>query len=94
MAGARQQNHSTSRHVETLGQSQEDLHKLSERPILNLNDLKTFPLPPDGNQRGEILIDEDEDRGIILAHIIPLNGPPENLMRSLTCLASEGARVK
>ncbi len=40
------------------------------------------------------MVDEDEDRGIILAHIIPLNGPPEHLMRPLTCLAGESARIK
>jgi hypothetical protein len=32
------------------------------------------------------LVDEDKDRGVILAHIIPLNGPPEHLMRPLTNL--------
>jgi hypothetical protein len=94
MAGARQQHHSTSRHVETPGQSQEDLHKFGERPILDLNNLETFPLPPDRHHWGEVLVDEDEDRGVILAHIISLNGPPEHLMRPLTCLAGEGARVE
>ena len=40
------------------------------------------------------MVDEDKDRGIVPAHITPLNGPPEHLMRPLTCLAGESARIK
>ncbi len=84
MTGARQQHHSTSRHVEPPGQAQEDLHELSERPVFYLHDLETLPFPSNRHQWGEILVDEDEDRGVVLSNIIPLNGPPENLMRPLT----------
>jgi hypothetical protein len=94
MAGARQQHHSTSRHVETPGEAQEHLHELCERTVFNLNNFQTLPFPPNRYHWGEILVDQNENGGIVLANIVPLNGTAENLMRPLTCFTGEGARVK